>query len=154
MTFKLLSMNWMNFCFFAVMTLLFMEENLYWSRCQADAQLLVGHHHAAELCSQPRVAPVIQTLGLQSVLSCNLLTGWDFEETHCAQLSVDLLDRLMIDSLILSPPCTVFSELQRLWNFKRTHPAKVQAMWRQGMLHLVHSSRCARRQLASNSFLS
>lgn len=116
----------------------------------ADAQLLVGHHHAAEFYSQPRVAPVIQALGLQSVLSCDLLTGWDFEVTHCAQLSVDLLDRLMIDFLILSPPCTVFSELQRLWNFKRMHPAKVQAMWRQGMLHLVHSIRCARRQLASD----
>ena len=116
----------------------------------ADVHLLVGHHHAAEFYSQPRVAPVMQTLGLQSVLSCDLLTGWNFEDGHCAQLSMDLLDRLMIDFLILSPPCTVFSELQRLWDFKRVHPAKVQAVWRQGMMLLVHSIECAHRQLASH----
>ena len=116
----------------------------------ADAHLLVGHHHAAEFYSQPRVVPVMQTLGLQSVLSCDLLTGWNFEDGACAKLSLDLLDRLMIDFLILSPPCTVFSELQRLWNFKRMHPAKVQEMWRQGMMLLVHSIQCARVQLTSH----
>ena len=44
--------------------------------------------------------------------------------------------------VILSPPCTIFSELQRLWNFKRMLKETFDAKWAEGMLFLEHAMLC------------
>lgn len=111
------------------------------------AQRLVGRRHAAEFFSPGRVVPATVALGLFASLSCDLLTGWDFLDQRCIDLSLNLLDQLDINFLILSPPCTVFSELQRLWNFKRMSPEKVRAMWAHGMRLLNHAIACAQKQV-------
>ena len=112
----------------------------------SESGRLVGHHHAAEFFSPARVVPAMVALGLCASLSCDLLTGWGFLDQGCIDLSLALLDSLAIDFLILSPPCTVFSELQRLWNFKRMSPEKVRAMWAHGMKLLTHAIACAQKQ--------
>ena len=117
-----------------------------------DSRRLVGRHDAAEFFSPARVVPAMVALGLCASLSCDLLTGWDFLEQGCIDLSLGLLDQLDINFLILSPPCTVFSELQRLWNFKRMSPEKVRAMWAHGMKLLTHAIACAQRQVNAGRF--
>mgnify|MGYP003333908855 CR=1 FL=1 len=105
----------------------------------------------AELYSPPRVLPVARSLGLQGCLSLDIMTGWDFNSEAHRMLSRQLLAKLLVKKAILSPPCTAFSELQRLWNYKRMTPEAIQAQWAQGMVHLNHSMDCAKDQLSRNA---
>ena len=65
-----------------------------------------------EVFSQPRVAPAVRSLGWRVGPSLDLLTGYNFlnEESRkaCVKLVIDLEPRV----LMLSPPCTVFSQMQ------------------------------------------
>ena len=79
---------------------------------------LSARHTFAEYWSPPRVSEVLQ-LGVLSSLSLDLITGWDFEVPEIATLTLLLLTQLHIWFLMTSPPCTAFSALQRLWNYKK-----------------------------------
>lgn len=54
--------------------------------------------------------------------------------------------------LILSPPCTVFSELQRLWNIKRIAAHIWAARWAEGMVYIEHSMAAAEEQCKQGRF--
>ena len=73
----------------------------------------------------------------------NLLTGWDLTDSHVGALARRLLESLAVLVLILSPPCTAFSQLQELWNYKHMTNAAVEAKWREGMAHLTFAVGCA-----------
>lgn len=62
------------------------------------------------------------------------------------ELSIRLLVQLMVTLVILSPPCTIFSSLQAMWNFKKMRADVVSARWAEGMRHLDHAMDCARTQ--------
>ena len=111
------------------------------------AQSLVSRQQFAELYSPPRVLPVVHNRGLTGQLSLDILTGWNFELPNVRAISLALLTTLCIRFLMLSPPCTIFSQLQRLWNFKRMHKADVEARWAHGMMLLTHAMDCARTQV-------
>ena len=110
------------------------------------ARLLTTRQDIAEFYSPPRVLPVARQRGLSGSLSLDILTGWDFKVPSFRALSLTLLLQLQILLLVLSPPCTIFSELQRLWNFKRMARAKVEEKWAEGMLYLTHAMDCALQQ--------
>ena len=112
----------------------------------AIAAHLSVHHDMAEFYSSPRVLPVARCRGLRGSLSLDITTGWDFNVQHLRQLSVELLCKLSIGIVILSPPCTAFSELQRLWNYKRMTLDAVQRQWEQGMVFVRHAMECALTQ--------
>ena len=105
----------------------------------------------AELYSPPRVLPVARGFGQRGCLSLDIMTGWDFNSEADRMLSRRLLVKLDVKHVILSPPCTAFSELQRLWNYKRMTPEAIQQQWTQGMVHLNHSMDCAMDQLSRNA---
>lgn len=115
---------------------------------------LSGQQHVAEYYSPPRVLPVARGKGLAGCLSLDLLSGWDFKDSRLRELSVVLLTQLCIIFLVLSPPCTIFSELQRLWNFKRMTRDAVAAKWEEGMTYLRHAMACARAQVMAGRFFA
>ena len=53
---------------------------------------------------------------------------------------------------MLSPPCQVFSDLQRLFNFKRMTQEQVATKLEAGMVHVRHSMQVAWRQIHSGRF--
>ena len=108
---------------------------------------LSARHTFAEYWSPPRVSEVLQ-LGVLSSLSLDLITGWDFEVPEIATLTLLLLTQLHIWFLMTSPPCTAFSALQRLWNYKKISKEKVERIWSNGMFHLEHAMKCCRVQHA------
>ena len=117
------------------------------------AMHISSRQDVAEYYSPPRVLPVARrSFGLSGVLSLDVVSGWDFNEKFNREVSLQCLAFVLM--LILCPPCTIFSVLQRLWNFKRMDRELMARRWSEGMLHLEHSMQCARAQILSNTFLS
>lgn len=112
----------------------------------SEVACLRGKHDVAEFYSPPRVVGHAVSRGLTGCLSLDLQTHWDFNKTRDQDLSLELLDKLKIQYLMLSPPCTAFSVLQELWNFKKYTAEKVKAILDQGRHYLNHSMRCAMAQ--------
>ena len=100
-----------------------------------------------ELYSVPRVLGGEQCAPNTFCLSLDILNGWDFDFVAVQALSKDLLSKLMIVFLCLSPPCTMFSELQRLFNYKRMSREVWTRRWNQAVGYIDHSMACARIQI-------
>lgn len=110
------------------------------------AEYLSSRQDVAEFYSPPRVLPVARQRGLCGCLSLDLLSGWDFRQECQRKLSIELLRKLDVQFLVLSPPCTIFSELQRLWNIKKMTAEQYQSRWDEGMRYLGHAMDCAQEQ--------
>ena len=81
---------------------------------------------AAEYYSPPRMLPHFRSSNC-CIVSLDILTGWDFTQARNRQLSLDALKQFEVDFCMLSPPCTMFSCLQILFNnFKKMDPAVFQ----------------------------
>ena len=109
-------------------------------------------HDIAEFYSPPRVLPVANDKGLNGCWSLDILTGWDFQRSNLRSLSLELLAWFNILFLILSPPCTIFSELQRLWNIKKWSREVFQGKWNEGMVYLAHSMDAAMAQIRAGRY--
>ena len=109
---------------------------------------MTGHHHFAEYYSPPRVLPRAIELGAQGNLSLDLATGWNFDSEELRSLSMTLLARMQVDFLMLSPPCTAFSSLNRMWNYPKMPPQKVEEKLTKGMVYICHSVALAKQQIA------
>ena len=107
----------------------------------------LAHHDFAEFCSVPRVLPKARARGMSGVLSLDLRTQWDFRQPAARRRSLELLERHTVGFLMLSPPCTAFSQLQSMLNYHRMQPARVQEIWGDGMLHFQHSMAAAVAQI-------
>ena len=108
----------------------------------------------AEYYSPPRVLPVARQHGQRGCLSLDVMTGWDFNSAANRDLSRQCLAMLHIMLFVLSPPCTAFSELQRLWNYKRMTAEAIHQQWAQGMLYLRHSMDCAMDQVRQGAYFA
>ena len=47
------------------------------------------------------------------------MTGVDFRCSEQRRLAQALLHKRMVRFLLLSPPCTIFSTLQKMWNYRK-----------------------------------
>lgn len=115
----------------------------------AAAKHLGGRQDIAEYYSPPRVLRAGRKQGLTGVLSLDILTGWDFQHEALRVLSLQLLGLLHIAFLVLSPPCTMFSSLQWLWNVKKMSQSVFSQRWSEAMLLLEHAMACAAAQHAA-----
>jgi hypothetical protein len=97
----------------------------------------------AEFYSVPRVLPAARRRGLRGSLSLDLLTGWDFRFQAVRDISDRLLSALSVAILILSPPCTAFSSLQRVFNYKKLPVEVVRRKMEAAMVLLCHAIACA-----------
>ena len=112
----------------------------------------------AEYSSPPRVLPKCRVEAPGAAgnfnISLDVLNGWDFSLAANRHFSLRFLQELEIRWLILSPPCTVFSELQRLFNIKKMRKEQWEAKFAKGMVFLDHSMNCAWAQLRrGNKFI-
>ena len=114
----------------------------------AAARRIADSHDCLELYSPPRVLPMAAKLvGAKGIFSLDIETGWDFRRAELRSLSLELLSSCKVQMLFLSPPCTVFSSLQNLWNKKRCSPEKWKQRWEQGCLFVDHSCEAAQIQI-------
>ena len=131
-----------------------LETSEYECPSPSIAKLLIVPQDVAEYYSRPRLLPVAHRLGLRGTLSLDIVCGWDFCRKDLRCLSIELLTTLCICFCMLSPPCTVFSDLQRLYNIKRIRADVWKRRWETGMLHLRHSMECARVQVHRKAFFA
>ena len=101
----------------------------------------------AEYYSRPRLVPRANARGLKGAISADLVTGWNFLSPEDRRLSLEALDKRHIKFIMLSPPCTMFSALQRLWNFKHMNPQVVAARMTNAVAMVDHSMECAEVQV-------
>ena len=117
-----------------------------------EVPFLTGKQDVAEVYSPPRVLPVARADGLLGNLSLDILTGWDSNQEHLRNLAKDAFVALQISVLILSPPCAIFSELQRLWNIKKMSKETFNKKWSDGMVHLNFAMELATLQLKRGAY--
>ena len=119
-----------------------------------DCEMVVGLHDVAEFYSCPRVLPATARLGLVGSLSLDILTGWGFAISACRELALQMLIKLDVLFAMMSPPCTAFSILQRMWNYKKMDPKVVKAKLDEGKLRWNHAVACCKTQLARGRFFA
>ena len=71
-----------------------------------------------EIFSPPRVALRLPA-GLTSAGSFDIITGSDLTTWQGQRTVLEAFNTFRPRMLVSSPPCTMYSDLQRLWNFKR-----------------------------------
>ncbi len=98
-----------------------------------------GTHNVAEIYSPPRLLPAARRLGLLGSLSLDVLTGWDFRCASARARSLEVFALLGVTFVMTSPPCTLFSVLQTLWNFKRMDARVVEMRMAEAKVFLNHS---------------
>ena len=106
-------------------------------------------HDIAEFYSPPRVLATAKAMGRVGNLSLDLETGWDFRCDALRTLSLQLFTALLIELVILSPPCTMFSQLQWLWNVKKMTRLVFERRMSEAKSYVNHSMDCARIQHAA-----
>jgi hypothetical protein len=104
----------------------------------SDRQLLdsLGPQDFAEIYSVPRV---LNNAKLKGVLSLDILTGWDLAIAANREKSAALHIQPGIAFSMYSPPCTVFFDLQRLFNIKRISKEAWVRKYNAGLVHVKHS---------------
>lgn len=78
--------------------------------------------HFMEVFSPPRVAWWIRGMNLTSCGSLDLTNGYDFTHWVDRARCRSIQDQNCPLFLMSSPPCTMFSELMRLWNLAKMNP--------------------------------
>ena len=106
-----------------------------------------------ELYSPPRVLAVssracasVATMRL-GFFCFDLLTGWNFDIDELKTLSLQVLTTISVAFLYLSPPCTMFSSLQTLWNRHRMPQEVWDRRWKQSVAWVEHAMAAIRIQL-------
>ena len=122
--------------------LLAIEDNAPLLAIEDDAPLLAAEGPAPLLAIE------------DDLLSLDLETGWDFRVEFMCKIALEALLTLQMAWLVQSPPCTVFSDLQRLFNIKRITPEAWQARLAAGMQLLECSMLCARAQVDGGRFFA
>ena len=106
-----------------------------------------------EVYSPPRVTKKAEKFGFTAGGALDLSTGWDFCKPSHQKAALRLVNELQPVLIVLSPPCTTFSALRNLSNFKRDQ-ATVAQEEAEGRLHVRFSVQLARIQLrAGRGFL-
>ena len=80
---------------------------------------------------------------------------WQLAGTSLKNLSASSpLSRLSVMFLVVCPPCKFFSDLQRLWNFKKMSAATIRAMQQEAMVYLQHSMEAAAIQVKERRYFA
>ena len=100
-----------------------------------------------ELYSPPRVLASAAVVNLAiGIFSFDIIHGWDLQREDLQKITIQLVQLGIISFLCLSPPCTMFSELQRLFNQKKMDPAIWDARMTQAIGFIRHCMAAARLQ--------
>lgn len=116
--------------------------------------ILQGPQQVGELFSPPRITPVARAVGLSGMLAMDLVTGWDLSTAHGRDASMAAITCLKLVFLMCSPPCTLFSVLQRLWNYKRMNPAVLKTRMDEAEGFMEHTVRCCLYQVSQERYFA
>eukprot|EP00435_Cladocopium_sp_Y103_P058695 s693_g20.t1 len=97
-------------------------------------------HDIMEFYSCPRLVPAAEKLfGLHAKISLDITHGWNGLDIGHQKLAAKLLHHVAPKFLMLSPPCTFFSPLMEMWNFKKMHRL-VKALKKKRAFTMVENS--------------
>eukprot|EP00438_Fugacium_kawagutii_P010346 Skav210917 [mRNA] locus=scaffold4127:40486:41746:+ [translate_table: standard] len=85
------------------------------------------NHDIMEFYSPPRLCPRAGEFGMVGVISLDKVHGWDALNPNHRRIARQLLVHLKPSFLMLGPPCTFFSPLMHMWNFKKMSPKMIAA---------------------------
>ena len=123
------------------------EDSEFWHPAFDDINVGDGNpDDVVELFSPPRVCPVATTAGLQASLSIDIETGFDLRKVAVQRAVMAELERRDPKCVVVSPPCTWFSQLMKLWNIKRMDQGKCRELEAEAMTLLNFGMAVAKRQ--------
>ena len=103
-----------------------------------------------ELYSPPRVLPKVKGLKAAAErfgsFSFDIMQGWNFDLEELRKLTLSMVETGRVRFLYLSPPCTMFSELTRLWNRKRMTERVYEQRMAIATTYMEHSMMAAAMQ--------
>ena len=109
----------------------------------------------AEIFSRPRVINMIAALHLTAVLSGSLsidiLTGFDLRLAAAREAVMKMLLERSIHIVVLSPPCTMFSQIMHI-NFAKMKPDDLRQRWKDAMCFIHFTIRIIRWIVSKNGF--
>ena len=126
------------------------EADVFFSISDTEAEVTLGERMQEEsqptredfidFFSRPRLIPRIVTLHLCMIasMSVDILTGFDLLLSQKRQEIMAYLRAKMPRSVMLSPPCTMFSQLMNT-NWARMDAAVVKQRWKEAMALLKFS---------------
>ena len=124
-----------------------------------EKKALVRGIDVSEVYSQPRMTKMAESLGLKKGFALDLLTNdeagvpWDLSRPEVQQKALTLLEETKPWLLVVSPPCTVFSPLQR-WNFTKMEEHEVEKRLKEGMSHLAFAVlMCVKQAKAGRKYM-
>ena len=97
-----------------------LEASLSKERLEHNRKILIMvacGSDVTEMCSPPRVTETAKEMGLIPGSSLDLKTGWEFSKQVDRRRAIDLIKKEQ-PYIIGSPPCTLFSLLQGLNQYK------------------------------------
>lgn len=95
------------------------DECCHGSHEPCDVMQVAVEHHAkgtdvGEVFSMPRVVPMAHRKGLRVGKSYDIGNGWNFLDPQHRKMCRDEIEKQKPQTLVISPPCGPFSQLQRL----------------------------------------
>lgn len=93
--------------------------DLAWSALSQSKGRRAADHQIMEFYSRPRLVPMAASFGMTGQISLDLVHGWNGLDPEHQALACRLLGQLRPQFLMCSPPCTFFSPLMKMWNFRR-----------------------------------
>ena len=117
------------------------KENQKWLTKNLKSQPTI-----VEVYSPPRVTEKAKQYGFTPGGALDLTTGWDFRKKSHQQAALRLIRDLQPVLVVLSPPCTTFSPLRFLSNYKR-NPEVVAEEEDEGLEHVRFSGLIAKSNI-------
>lgn len=108
--------------------------------------------HFMEIFSNPRIAPKVALLGLRHGPSIDLGTGWNLLLASCRLNLLKLLDILCPLVVMLSPPCTVFSQVQHSMEGRRKNQTEWEKRYDDGLKLWDFACKIFRKQILAGRF--
>ena len=105
-----------------------------------------------EVYSPPRVGLAVQAKKLTAQIAVDILTGFDLCDFVARRSVMDLLQKHKPLCLLVSPPCTMYSQLQALFNLHNMPPETLRRRWAEAHLHLDFSMHLCQYQAERNRF--
>ena len=107
----------------------------------------------AEFFSSPRVLPHIKAAGFRGRLAMDIRTNNDFNTFNARATALHALKHPKVRFVMLSPPCTMFSALQRCFkNFEKMNKKKVQTRMDEAIFFLNLTALIAETQMAMGNY--
>jgi len=111
-------------------------------------------HDFMEFYSPPRIVPECTAIGLRSQFSFDVTCGHDFLTYQSRATGFRCINEFKPLMIMLSPPCTMFSQMQNLWNVKKMEENQYQARMKEARCHIDYSMQLAMLQYSASRYFA